>query len=205
MATVNPTRLLNLGLLALAAFLGAFLVLQAWQGWGSGSPTELVAPVRRPTPAARVLGPPRKPPAKSSSRDPFAPPRAGSARMITNGEERLEVLGVVISASESLVLARRGGPQAEIKRLGPGDRLGSYRIEKIMADRVVLRKEPGGPQREIILRKQEVSSSASPAPTAKPSPPAPGKPGALTPPPGIKLPPSPPGPQPPAPVGRQRM
>jgi hypothetical protein len=113
------------------------------------------------------LGPPPQPPAgdRPAGRQapaPSAPPRAGARPAadpfsraaaprplpVTSAETGLTVVGVLITPQESLVMVRPG-PNAEVRRLRPGQEVGGYVVREIHPERLVLGQGRDGPEREI--------------------------------------------------------
>ncbi|MCB1823164.1 MAG: hypothetical protein KDJ54_00660 [Candidatus Competibacteraceae bacterium] len=79
--------------------------------------------------AAREPEPP--PPDEASPEEPSASPGL---------EQKLTLLGVMITSNTRKALLRSEEPNAKTARMSPGETIGEWRLEAVFSDRVVLRK-----------------------------------------------------------------
>jgi hypothetical protein len=135
-------RGLNLGLSALVVVLAGLVVWQAPSWFSLPGAAAGKASQSRSHPARAVA------PAASPERNPFLAPAGRAPLPVRSPELGVTVYGVVIGEGQRMVLAGLGS-DGPVRRLRPGDHLGPYRIVEIHPDRLVLRRGPGGPQREI--------------------------------------------------------
>lgn len=74
---------------------------------------------------------PPPPPEEAPPERPSAPP---------GPEQKLTLLGVMITSSAKKALLRPEEPNAKTARIGLGEKVGEWRLEAVFSDRVVLRK-----------------------------------------------------------------
>ena len=137
--------------------------------------------------AAREPEPP--PPDEASPAEPPAPPGL---------EQKLTLLGVMITSNTKKALLRSEEPNTKTARVSPGETIGEWRLEAVFSDRVVLRKGQSTqalplirPQKQKPIGPRAHQSGARRSQDARPvgQPTMAPKPDALPPPPVVSPPP----------------